>query len=82
MGTSFTAVTVTVNTSSTVNAPTSVARTVIVAVPLASAMKLRSRALSAAPMVGVTRPALVLLWIMKVRAEPSSTSVNTAFKSR
>ena len=73
--------TVTVKTSSTNNVPPSVARTVIVATPLVLAVKLISRALSA-PMVGVTRPGFVLLWIVNVSWEPSSASVNTALRSR
>ena len=32
--------------------------------------------------LAVTNPELVLLWMMKSRAEPSSTSVNTALRSR
>ena len=70
-----------VKTSSTNNAPPSVARTVIVAVPLVLAAKLISKALSA-PMVGVTRPGLVLLWMVNVSWELSSASVNTALRSR
>ena len=69
-------------TSSTNNAPASVARTVIVAVPLVLAVKLKSSVLSAGMKVAVTNPVLVLLSMVKVSAEPSSTSVNTALRSR
>ena len=80
-GVSFTALTVTTNVSSPKRVPASVARTTIVAVPLESAAKLRSSALSA-PIVGVNSPGLLLLSILKVRALPSSTSVKTLLRSR
>ena len=74
--------TVTTRVSSTKSVPPSVARITSVALPVRSAPKLRSRALSAS-IVAMTSVALLLLAIVKARPKlPSSTSANTAFRSR